>query len=331
MLTRKGAADVQPILIFSSDVPGALYLNGRYAGELMGEAEAALPVAPRGPLLVEHRPLAAGYIPMARRMTMAGGRPIALSDPDGVEVAAWPGGALEVLLTPESVAADRRGGDGEDGLAGWMEGNRHVASKGSARRGYLLPDGARPPEVTRLPGALCLTGACDSGAYLMALGDDVTRPLVSASGREASVAPGGEARALEDMDDVVGHARLTRWALADGQFMPVSVEHFWTHGAPAWPDTPEKTALAALEAARLGLMDEARAFLAPGAASAALDGAASSSGVLPLKYPLADGRPAVGLMEEENDWLVAIKPVYYHASPLGGPQGVWRLDRLTLE
>lgn len=322
---------MQPLMVFSSDVPGALYLNGRYAGELAAEAETALPVAPRGPLLIEHRPLVSGYLPMARRLTLSGGRPISLSDTSGVEVALWPGGALEVLLTPEPRVASGRTVYDENGLLISMEGGRLTASKGGTRRSYALPEDAAVPEVACLPGALCLTGTCLTGAYLIALGDDIEKPLISVSGREASVTPGGEAKALEDMDDVVGHARLTHWTLSDGQFVPVSEEFFWTNGAPVWPVTPEDAALAALQAARLGLMDEARAYLAPGAVSGALEQAAASGGALPLKYPLADGRPAVGLLEMTGEWLATIRPVFYHASPLGGPQGVWRLDRLTMD
>jgi hypothetical protein len=321
---------MQPLLIVSSDVPGMLYLNGRFAGELAQEAEAALPVAPRGPLYLEHRPLAAGYLPMARRLTLSGGMPISISDPSGFEAAAWPGGALEVLLTPEPRAARGQEVFDENGLLIEMEDGQLTVARDGARKNHPLPDGASLPEVVRLPGALCMTGSYDGGAYLIALGDDIETPLLSVSGREAFATPSGEARALEDMDDVVGHARLTRWTLSDGRFAPVSVEHFWTRGAPEWPRTPEEAALAALQAARLNLMDEARGYLAPGALGGALEAAMASGGALPLKYPLADGRPAVGLIEQANDWLVRIRPVYYHASPLGGPQGIWRLDRLEL-
>jgi hypothetical protein len=328
---------MQPVMIFSSDVPGALYLNGRYAGEVDAEVEAALPVAARGALVIEHRPLVPGYFPLARRMTLSGGTPLALTDADGVEVVAWPGGALEVLLTPEPCAAGGRVVYDENGLTVRMEeargarGARLVAARGGARRAYPLPEGAAAPEIVSLPGALCLTGAWDGGAYLIALGDDAAAPLLSVAGREAGVTPGGEARAREAMDDVVGHARLTRWTFSDGRFVRINAEHFWTRGAPEWPQTPEGAALAALQAARLGLMDEARAYLAPGASAGALEAAARAGDALPLKYPPLDGRSAVGLVEVRGDWLAAVRPVFYHASPLGGPQGVWRLDRLTLE
>ena len=327
---------MQPVMIFSSDVLGALYLNGRYAGEVDAETEAALPVAARGPLVIEHRPLVHGYLPLARRLTLSGGNPIALTDADGVEMAAWPGGALEMLLTPEPGAAESGAVYDENGLMIRMEDARGArgayltASRGEVRRGYPLPEGARMPEIMSLPGTVCLTGDWDGGAYLIALGDDVASPLLSVSGREAGVTPGGEARALEDIDDVVGHARLTRWTLTDGRFIRTNTEHFWTRGAPEWPQTPESTALAALQAARLGLVDEARAYLAPGASAEALEKAADAAAALPLKYPLPDGRSAVGLVEMRGDWLAVIRPVFYHASPLGGPQGVWRLDRLTL-
>lgn len=319
---------MQPVLIITSDVPGALYVNGRYAGEVYDEAETALPVAPRGPLLIEHRPLVSGYVPMARRMTMSGGQPIALTDAAGVEAVVWPGGAVEMLLTPERRSSRAQVVCDENGLLIEMENERLTARKNGEARTYTLPDGAQAPEIQRLEGALALSGGCDAGAYLLALGDDVTQPLLNAFGREASVTPDGEARVLEDMDDLVGHARLTRWTLSDGRFTQVAAEHFWTRGAPEWPTTPEGAALSALEAARLGLADEAQAYLAPGALEDALSAAALSAGAIALKYPLADGRPAVGLIELKQDWLAQVNPVYYHASPLGGPQGVWRLDRL---
>ena len=66
------------------------------------------------------------------------------------------------------------------------------------------------------------------------------------------------------------------------------------------------------------------------AAADALQEAAASGGATSLKYPIPDGRPAVGLMALRDGWLASVRPVFYHASPLGGPQGVWRLDRLTL-
>ena len=321
---------MQPVLIVSSGVPGAIHVNGRFAGEAASEAEMALPVSPRGPLIIEHRPLVSGYLPMTRRITWSGGQPIALSDAAGVEMAAWPGGAVELLMTPETRQARARALFDENGLVLEMEGGRLNASTGNARRSYPLPEGALAPEIQRLEGAICLRGECETGAYLIALGDDVTNPLLNITGREALLSPGGEARVLEDMDDVVGHARLIRWAFSDGQFSEVSVEHFWTRGAPEWPSNPEGAALAALQAARLNLMDEARAYLAPGAISDALEAAPGSAGVISLKYPLADGRPAVGLIELTGDWLATIRPVFYHASPLGGPQGMWRLDQLTL-
>ncbi len=321
---------MQPILIVSSDVPGALYLNGRFAGELTPEAETALPVASRGPLYLEHHPLTAGYTPLTRRVTLSGGVPIAVSDPLGVEVAAWPGGALEVLLSPEPIFSKPQPVFDENGLVIERMGGRLMVTRDGVSRRIPLPGGAREPEIGRLPGALCLTGTCDDGMYLVALGDDVEIPLLHIVGREVSVTPDGEARALEDMNDVTGHARLTRWTLSDGQFQQSSAEHFWTRGAPEWPRTPEEAALAALQAARLGLHDEARGYLAPGASVNALEAAEAAGGALPLKYPLPDGRPAVGLLTVTGDWLASIRPVFYHASPLGGPQGVWRLDRLEL-
>jgi hypothetical protein len=38
---------------------------------------------------------------------------------------------------------------------------------------------------------------------------------------------------------------------SDGRFVRINAEHFWTRGAPEWPQTPEGGA-AALQAARWG-------------------------------------------------------------------------------
>ncbi|MEF9895988.1 MAG: hypothetical protein RR843_09465, partial [Clostridia bacterium] len=71
----------------------------------------------------------------------------------------------------------------------------------------------------------------------------------------------GAVRTFELLNDTVGHAQLSIWREQDGAWACVHREILWAQGAPAWPDTPDKTAMAALEAALLGLNDEAAGYL----------------------------------------------------------------------
>lgn len=107
-----GGAFVQPVLMLASKVKGLIYVNGRPVGETSGEAgatgaEAVVPVAPRGAVYVEHRPLVNGYLPLARRLTLSGGRvmPGSVSEEPGLAAVLWPGGVVEIELTPEPIAA----------------------------------------------------------------------------------------------------------------------------------------------------------------------------------------------------------------------------------
>lgn len=101
----KGGVGLQPVLILSSPVPGLMWINGRPVGELDGENPIARPVSPQGPVYLQHFPTAPGYLPLTRRLTFSGGRvlPASLEDQQNLWVVAWPGGAVEVELSPQQM------------------------------------------------------------------------------------------------------------------------------------------------------------------------------------------------------------------------------------
>ena len=200
---------MQPVLVVRSSIPGVVYINGRFAGE----ADVMLPVGVRGAVYVELRPMAQGYLPMARRIALSNGVavPGSMEGQAGVYLVQWPGNVLDMELWPEAV-------------------------------------GAEPPKP---------------------------------------------------------------------QF----------EGADAAAGTAEGAALGALRAARLGLMDEAAAYIAPGAdAGEALREAGLADDCVRLKYPCPGGEQAVGLLRLEGDNLATVRPIAYRAEQLGG---AWRLTQLA--
>jgi hypothetical protein len=112
---------MQPVFVVTSGVPGLLYVGGRWAGALTPGEALTFPVSPRGPVYLEHRPLTRGRLPLARRVTLALGRivPEQAEWADGaatdVAIVQWPGGAIELELTPERAAcpSEPPGPDGE--------------------------------------------------------------------------------------------------------------------------------------------------------------------------------------------------------------------------
>lgn len=255
---------MQPVLLITSTVPGMLWVNGRMAGELDEGHSVAQPVSPQGPVYLQHFPARPGYLPLTRRFTLSGGRvlPASLAGAQGLWAVAWPGGALEIELTPE----------------------------------MLSPAAQAPFSPLNLPGA--------------AQQED------------------GTVRVLEPLEDTVGHVRLNSYRLEGGAWKAVHSEILWSQGGPRWPATPEQTALALAEACLLGLADEARGYLLPGAPLPGLEGA---SACVPMRYPAPGGRAAVGLVYLQGDSLAAVRPMYYRAVATGGPQGTWRLDDILVE
>ncbi|MEG0986306.1 MAG: hypothetical protein RSD95_10205 [Clostridia bacterium] len=258
---------IQPFLMLTSPVPGLLTVNGRPAGELSFAEPIALPVAPRGAVSLAHQPLVDGFLPLARRITLAGGCVLPASVPDAPGLAAvlWPGGVTEIELTPEPIG------------------------------GRVLPG-----SPAQLPGAQ----RTEDGAV----------------------------RTFELLNDTVGHAQLSIWREQDGAWTCVHREILWAQGAPAWPDTPDKTAMAALEAALLGLNDEAAGYLTGSvkAQDALWQAARDAKGCVPMKFG-ALGRSAVGVVRVLGAQLARVDALYYRAIATGGAQGTWRLDDISME
>ncbi len=339
----RGFCLMQPMLMIRSDIPGVVYINGRFAGEAGEDSAVSIPVSSRGTLYVELRPLQGGYLPLARRIALAQGQvvPASLEGQDGLFLVHWPGAVLDLQLSPECArSAPLRAYERLiDGLTVRLLRNGGAArleiSDGAAMAVHPLPDGAQPPELKQLAGgALLFSGPLDEGGrYALVVGRALDPELLRLSALDVEALGDGSVRALVDVDDQVGHVQLMTYRPSASGYELAQAEPMWASGAPKWPQTAEDTALAALQAARLGLVDEAGAYFAaglPGVGGAALAEAARSDGAVALKYPLPTGEQAVGLLKLIGDNAAMVTPVSYRALARGGSQGVWRLESLEL-
>lgn len=325
---------MQPTLIAASAVPGLIYVNGRLIGEVEEGRPQTLPVSPYGKIYLEHRPLGRSHLPMTQRVAFSGGEPVAesLAQAQGVEAVLWPGGLLEVELTPEESVCGLPEPAKRNGYDCTLWGNRLHVSGGGADALCTLPEGAQMPEVLSAGALPCLRGPLTGGGeYVQVYAPGFAQLLLSLTGERAQVEPDGTVQVLVDPQDLVGHAHLEVWRVGEQGCVLTRREPLWSRGAPSWPQTPQETALAALQAAQQGLIDEARGYLLPTAAcEEALEHARASRGCVLLPRPLPSGEPGVGLLHIENDHLLRVEAVHARAEPSPGLQGPWRLSGLTV-
>lgn len=322
---------MQPTIICAAAAPGMIYLNGRFAGEASAERPLVAPVSPGGALYLEYRPLTGAGLPLARKCVFSGGAPMAesLAQAAGLSCVVWPGGALEIELTPPQSSVERF----------QLEGLPCALTRGESTTLMLdgvaiaLPEGAGMPRLLRLPGAAALLGdVAGGGQYLAALTADLSAQsgLVAADAIES----GGDGlfTAIAALGDRVGHGRLEQWLVDGDGARLVSSESVWSDGAPRWPQTAEDAMLAAVEAALAGLDAEAEGYLSPALAAAkplAAVGEACDA-CAPMRYGAPDARPCVALLRAENAHLATARPLYYRAEPVGGRQGPWQITDIRL-
>lgn len=331
-----GGDCIQTILVVQSAAAGAIYINGRMAGEVDAERPLTLPVSPFGALILELRPFPAGYLPLALRIPLSHGAPLIHQADPRFFAALWPGGVLEIELIPERLPATS-----QPRFLSQLGDMRLFLSEGaspsvrcefsSAAYVHPLPELALPPAASAIPGGIFLVGdrTCDD-QYALILSPDASTVLLSVTGKNISLLDGGAAlRLLHPLGDTVGHAALETWAVTPQGWQLAASEPMWERGAPVRPETPEAAAIAAVESAQLGLSSEAAAYFAPAVSCAdILAQAASYDGCVPLRYPLPGGESAVGLMQLRGN-VLHIVPARYAARP-GGLNGAYQLTKLEI-
>lgn len=329
-----GGDPIQTVLVIQSAEAGAVYLNGRMAGETDAEHPLCLPVSPFGALILEMRPFAPALMPLSLRLPLSRGAPILTAPDPRMSIALWPGGVIEIELIPERVPSPARFLIQSGGVRFFMkEGPQPLLRCESAAsvREYPLPEGANAPELTPLPNSLLMTGQRGGGdQYALVLAPDASSLLLSVTGKNISLLEGSAAlRLMHPFGDTVGHASLETWAASPAGWQLSSSEPMWEHGAPIHPASPEATAVAAVEAAQLGLLHEAEAYFSPTCPHAEILARVQEyDGCTPLRCALPGGESAVGLMKL-RDGVLHIIPAKYAVQP-GGRLGGYLLTKLEI-
>lgn len=324
---------MQTVLLIRSETAGAVYVNGRLAGDVDSQHPASLPVSPFGAIILEYRPFTSGYLPLALRIPLSQGKPMMKeADDPRIYAALWPDGLIELELIPEkspSALPPRFLGQAGD-VRVFASGSSVLCETPSGSFSHPLPHSASAPAFTPLQAGLLLSGTLpDSSQYALVLSHDGASCPLTLTGQSLSLLESGALRIIRPLGDSVGHARLETWTCTPPQnWQCIAAEPMWTTGAPNWPSTPEAIAVAAIEAAQLGYRAEAAAYFSLSCPCGdILDAVSAYDGCTPLRSPLLSGEPAVGLMKMEGG-LLQITPAVYRASP-GGPHG-WQIDSMQL-
>lgn len=322
---------MQPTLVLTAPYAGIIYINGRFAGEVDGETPLLRPVGSRGAIYLEYLPFSEKCSAMARKLVFSGGEPMAESveEADGLNVIIWRGGAVEIELSPLTPITPQRHFQ--------FSGHNFTLDAGElrcdGRKLGTLPPNAQIPEFSAYPGGFALLGRCEQEQYLLSINEDFSQQTGFLRARQIELSADGSIRAVAARGDLVGHATLESWKLTAEGLMLLSSEPAWANGQPLWPATPEKTVRAMAEAALAELDDEAQGYLAPALRMQNIPARLREVCDLcvEMKYAPPDPRPCVGRLQLLGDRLARVYPLYFRATPSGGPQGAWQIEKLEWE
>lgn len=325
---------MQPTLVLAAPNPGIVYLNGQFAGELGPQQPLLRPAAPRGALYIDYRPLNDLCRPLARRLVFSGGEILAESaeSADKLNIILWPEGVSEVEIAPDPWQLPRSSFR-HGGFLFELEGGAQPRLLCDGRLLGSLPEGAQPPAVHSLPGGEALLGSCAGGMYLLTADRDFRSQTGFLRAQRIEIDPDGSIRALLPAPDPVGHAVRESWQLSEAGLRLLSSQPSFLEGVPQWPQSAEGAAIAAVEAARAGRMEEAENYLAPRLRQQhPLEAIVALCDLcVAMKYAPPHSRPAVGLLRLQSDSFARVRPLFFRASPSGQRQGPWQIDELEWE
>lgn len=317
-----------PVLYISPDTAGLIYVNGHLAGECGADEPLVMPVAPQGALYIEYHPLRAGYLPVSRRLNLAGGYLAPGSEPlEGMYIVAWPGSVIDVQISPQRTGA--------------LGGARHLAagdydvyimpgrpSAACVARGGVLMDTRLPAGAVGVralaagEGRVMLLGRCEAGEFAQILSPESGETLLSVTGSAIAPAERGGVRVERALGDEAGHEAVELWRPGPRAYECATAQV--RLDAPARPLTPVSAALMLGQAVLLGQDDEARMLLSE-AAQARYQGIRALirryDACCALRYGAREG--ATGLMKLVAPGYARVQAMEFAAS---GTPGIWRID-----
>ncbi|MBQ3574644.1 MAG: hypothetical protein IJA26_03195 [Clostridia bacterium] len=320
---------MQSTLVICASQPGILYLNGSFAGEAAPDEPVIRPVAPRGAVYMDYRPLSGGYLPVTRKIVFSGGKPMPVSVENAEDIGAilWPGNICEIEITPPAFAArDARS---------FTCGGRSFSIRGEIPKLYCgkqllgtLPEGASIPRMREMDEGFAFTGSAGGLEYILTADSMLKSGTGFLSADKIAVDADGIITATLLEDDIAGHATTERWRLTAEGLELLSSEAGWAGGSAKHPQTAQQTALAAVQAALMGNLEEAEAFLSEELAQGEpfADIIGKYELCTDMKYAHPDNRPCIALIRLENEHMAIAEPLYYSCEKKNGAFSISRLE-----
>ena len=318
---------MQTIAVFTAPTGGVISINGRFAGETGPDSPLIMPVTPNGTLYVEFNPFSRRYRPIAYKFHTSSGEFDIENTSDACYMMLWPDGICEFSLTPPAAyPPESEYSMLDDRPVALLRGEASILRVG--RQSLALSTGAQLPDTKiHINGAEIYMGKCSEGQYAAAFSAHTLQPISSITAGKIEF-ENNTLRAATDLNDTAGHTLIEIYTPTETALNLTSAEYMWTNAAQITPDSPEKTALAAVQAAMLGLHDEADSYLAPSLSQSNIlsEIARDFDTVLPMKY-IIPKQPAIALVKKQTDRAAKIVALAYHAIPTGN---TWQLTRLEI-
>lgn len=305
---------MQPTLAVCAAQAGILYLNGQFSGEISADEPLIRPIAPRGSVYLDFRPLTNACLPIARKLVFSGGKPMSESAQscEDIGIILWPCGVTEIELAPPPFPQAQARNFSFDGHMFSVCGVKPKLYSGDRLLGDL-PEGASLPRAIKTPNAYAFVGDANGAMYLLTVDTDLKNATGFLYADKIEFDVSGDVRATLFERDFSGHARIESWQLtADGPTL-LSTEAAWADGSARLPKNAEETALAVVQAALLGKKAEVRAYMTEELfASEKLDALyAQYELCTEMKYAPTDNRPCLALLHLPNERIAIATPLYY--------------------
>lgn len=343
-----------PMLVLRSSVPCLLFANNAPAGEISREHPAGLPMPENGRCYIHYVPLSQGRLPGAFRLDFTGGELMAPESQMPARIVRWPRGVVEAEIEPEQnpgpgfvpLAPDTLSTvELRHGVRAYIL--RYVSywlvledADGRALLSVPLP-GDRSPEVTALNiggreavAARAQGPVCDWVVIAAPQEEGEWKELFRLENGQMDIDRGGDVTSLVPLADTAGHAELTVWNYADGQYTETR-NIVWLDGEPRVPGSAEDTARAFLEAWALGLKDEAYWYLSSDlGAGLEADDIANFLGeydrIEAARFApvTADDEVALALVRKEGKDFFGARPIAIKMIEQENEKGKWKVDNI---
>lgn len=312
---------MQPMLVMRASHAGILYLNGHFSGELSADEPLIRPVAPRGALYLDYRPLTSARASVARKLVFSGGRPMAQSieEAENLSAVLWPSGICEIEITPDGLGEGHANRFSFDGRVFSLIG----APPKLYRDEYLLgelPEGASLPRARKMDAGYAFVGEADGGMYALLADEALQRGMGFLTADQIEIISGEALSTTIAANDFAGHTLRESWRFTKEGLMLLSSKASWAAGAARRAESAEETVLAAVQAILLGESAEAEPYFAEEFRFTEFAQALETQYALctNMKYPHPDERSCVALLRLENERMAVAQPLYYRCKKIDG-------------